>query len=843
MAITQDPMSQIGKPIVPKSNLLQFPGGDQDPDAPALEITLEEGDEGYEPSEESEDLEVTVQQFDGNLAEDIEPGILNKIGTEIVELVEEDKQSRERWEMEYKDSLQYLGIKMNEARSTPWQGAAGVVAPMMLEGIVRFQSRALGKLYPSNGPAVINIKGVEITPDLQIAVGKAQSNLNDHITLVMQETQSESDRLLFGLAQIGWAAKKVYYDDFLSRAVTQYVPAEDFIIPYAYDNLEICPRYTHEIRRTRQEVEQLQESGFYLSEILHDAEEEIGVVEETKSKLIGQEISVHNKDGVRLYEVYINYYFEEDVHSNGGILPYVITIDQSTNKILSIRRNWKEEDSKKGKILNFARYIYIPSDGSYGLGLVQLVGQLSSAATKILRQLIDAGTLANLPALFKSRDARMNSQAPLTPGELRDVEIDAEQLAKAFYPLPFKEPSQTLLTLLQMIIAEAKSFSSTADLDISASSQNAPVGTTLALLERQTEVSNAVQKRMHTSFGQELRLIVDFIKDYEPEVYSSIFGDLLKINPDMKIIVVPSGDPTSSTMSQRILQLQAVAQQAQQAPGVFDLSAVARSMVTAMGLPDANLLVPDKSKMVPMDAISENVGFFTGKPAKAFPFQDHDSHITIHMALLTDQKYAQEFQGSPQAGALAAGIQSHIAEHYGFSYRNQIEKQLGTQLPPLGTPDDPQIESALSSLVANAAQQVAQQHASEAQQQKAAQQAADPAFQLEQQQLQIKAQAEQNKVHMHQAKLAMDDKWKAKQFELQELQILSQAKNTEAANQLQATTAQMNNDLAHNELAHSMAQTMLDHHHSTQQDQISQQQADTAQTQAENPPAPSSGGE
>jgi hypothetical protein len=834
----QDPMSSIGKPLT--TGIPSSPD-QSDPDSPVIEIQLESGDEGYEPEDDSEGTEITIQEFDGNLAEDLEPGILNKIGTEIVELVEEDKQGREKWEMEYRDSLQYLGLKSNESRSTPWQGACAVVAPMMLEGIVRFQSRALGKLYPSNGPAVLNLKGIDITPQLQIAVGKAQGLLNDHITLVMQETQTESDRLLFGLAQIGWAAKKVYYDEFLQRTVTQFIPAEDFLLPYSYDNLETCPRYTHEVRRTRSEVEQLQESGFYLDIVLHDAQEELSSIEEAKSRMLGQEISITNKDGVRLYEVYINYSFEEDMHSDGKILPYVITIDKDTNKILSIRRNWREEDSKRGKILNFARYIYVPSDGSYGLGLVQLVGQLSSAATKLLRQLIDAGTLANLPALFKSRDARMNSQGPLTPGELRDVEIDAEQLSKAFFPLPFKEPSQTLLTLLTMIIAEAKSFSSTADLDISAGSQSAPVGTTLALLERQTEVSNAVQKRMHTSFGQELRLIVEFIKDYEPEVYNSIFGDLLKINPDMSIIVVPSGDPTSSTMSQRILQLQAVAQQAQQAPGVFDLGAVARAMVSAMGLPDVDLLVPDKNNQQPQDAISENMGFFTGKPAKAFPFQDHDSHITIHMSLLNDQKYAQEFQGSPQAAALAAGMQSHIAEHYAFSYRNAIEKQLGTQLPPIGTPDNPQIESALSSLVANAATQVAQQHAAEAQQQKAQQQAADPAFQLEQQELQLKAQSEANKMQMHQMKIASDEKRDAEKNAIQKLQILSQEKVAVSAQMYQQASKEVDQDVQMHTLAHNVGSTLLNHAQHLDNNQVAQQQADTQQTQAENPPPPSGG--
>ncbi len=836
--ISQDPMSSVGKPLTLSYSQEQG----QPEDDSVFEVRLESGDEGYEPEEDSNESEVTIQEFDGNLAEDIEPGILNKIGTEIVELVEEDKQGREKWEMEYRDSLQYMGLKANATVSNPWAGACSVVCPLLLEGVVRFQSRALGKLYPSNGPAVISLRGVEINPQLQIAAGKAQGLLNDHITLVMQETQTESDRLLFGLAQIGWAAKKVYYDEFLERTVTQFIPAEDFLLPFGYDNLETCPRYTHEVRRTRSEVEQLQKSGFYLDTILHDAQEELGTIEEAKSRLLGQEISVTNKDGVRLYEVYINYSFEEDTHSDGKILPYVITIDKDTNKILSIKRNWREEDPKCGKILNFARYIYVPSDGSYGLGLVQLVGQLSSAATKLLRQLIDAGTLANLPALFKSKDARINSQGPLTPGELRDVEIDAEQLSKAFFPLPFKEPSQTLLTLLTMIIAEAKSFSSTADLDISAGSQSAPVGTTLALLERQTEVSNAVQKRMHTSFGQELRLIVESIRDYEPDVYNSIFGDLLKINPDMSIIVVPSGDPTSSTMSQRILQLQAVAQQAQQAPGVFDLGAVARAMVSAMGLPDVDLLVPDKNNQQPQDAISENMGFFTGKPAKAFPFQDHDSHITIHMSLLNDQKYAQEFQGSPQAAALAAGMQSHIAEHYAFSYRNAIEKQLGTQLPPIGTPDNPQIESALSSLVANAATQVAQQHASEAQQQKAQQQAADPAFQLEQQELQLKAQAEQNKMQMHQMKIASDEKRDAEKNAIQKLQILSQEKVAVSAQMYQQASKEVDQDVQMHTLAHNVGSTLLNHAQHMDNNDIAQQGADTQQQVADKPtPAPSGG--
>lgn len=810
------------------ANIFQFPkkdsASDEDPDL--FEIELQPGDDDYqEPEPEEKDL--ADQSFDGNLAETLDDNELMRIGMDLMRDVDADIRSRWKWEKVYKDSLKYLGVEQ-ATRSTPWANACAVVHPGMLQGIVRFQSRALGKLFPSNGPCALAVKGIEINPQLQLIINRAQELYNHHITNVMIETQTETDRLLFGLAQIGFAAKKVYFDDDqMGRTVTHFVEAEDFILPYGTDNIEVCPRFTQRLRLSRGEVENLVIDGVYKEGVLPAPNfETLDEIAEEKTKLTGQDQAPEVSDHVKIYEVYVNLRISDDEYGSekGKRSPYIVSIDEETEKIYRIERNWKEADKRRKKRVNFALYRYVPADGSYGLGLVHLTGQLIMAATRILREVIDSGELANLPGILKSSAARMKSESPVAPGELRDVNLSPDELKNAFFPLPFKEPSPALIQLLELIISEIKAFSSTADLDISASSQNAPVGTTLALLERQTEISNAVQKRMHASFSRELILISEFMKEYEPEVYNAIFGELEQALQGKGILVLSaSGDPGSSTMAQRVMQLQAVMQNSAQAPQVYNLPVLHRTMITAMGLPDSLAIVPDNTNVPAMGIVEEISALLNSQPTKAFPDQDHKSHIAALMSFLNDPMYQQLFAKAPNAQQIVLAAYTLIAQHAAFEYREEIQQQLGGQLPPAGQPLSPEIESTLSQLVAQAAGRVAQAHAAAASQRAQQQQAADPAYQLEKEKLQLEAASSTAKHGLAQSKLELDAK-KADtaasqaqdKLDLEFLQVLTSAKNDADILDQEAAAA-----------AHKIGDSLLGH--AQHQDKIDQQQQQTDQ--------------
>lgn len=827
--------SQVDKPArTPDSNLLQFPGGEPIDDAQIeIEIEPDEQAESEEPA-----FEASMQDFDGNLADTLSDDRKSEIAIRLAHDLDEDIASRSDWEKDYKDNLKYLGLKTIK-KDKPWKGACGTTHPMMLEAIVRFQSRALSKLFPTTGPATLSVLSDEMTPDLQLAVDKAQKAFNLHITERMRETQTESDRLLFALADIGFAAKKVYFNEKLKRVVTQLVKAENFYLPYGFDNLELAPRFTEEVRRSRNEVMDLQRSGFYSNFPLVDGAEDVGEVEQAKADITGQTVSITTNDAYRLYEIYVDLAIEEDEHGNrnGSTSPYVVTIDKDANRLFAIRRNWKQQDEIRSKRINFIPYLYVPGDGSMGYGIVHLVGQLASSATKLLRQLVDSGTLANLPAFLKSKTARMTSQDPIQPGECRDVDVDPADLNNAFKSLPFKEPSLVLLELLKLIVGEGKSFASTADLEISSSSQNAPVGTTLALLERQTEVANAVQKRLHTSFKSELSTIAHMMAEFEEERYQAIFGQLEQMVGGMdNIIIQPAGDPTSSTLSQRVIQLQAVVQLAAQTPQIYDMAALHRTLISAMGVQDVNSLVPDKSKSQPLSIVEEHMAFLTGKPVHCFPAMDHKSHITAHMALLGDAYYQQMMAHDPQAAMKQAQIQADIAEHLAFDYRSQIEQQLGVQLPPVGQPQPPQVDAALSQLVATASQRVSQMHASQAQQQKAAEQAADPAYQLEKRQLDIKEKDVEYKHMKAQADLQHKDKALAEKTNVEVLRIVTSDAQAGEARKAQLASDALNHDREMHGMAADLGSRLLDNQeHGEQLDhqaELAEQQAQQQQQQS-----------
>lgn len=746
--------SQVDKPLRPAYERNPVAAQDQDDQEP-IEIQVDGEEPDHEEPGDEPEVEITDQEFDGNLAEHIDKDETESLSGDLISAVDEDIKSRSEWTKLYEDSLKYIGLKGEEERTRPWQGACGVTHPLMLEAIVRFQSRLMPKLFSARGPADIDLKSkrVPLTAEIQTEIEITKSEFNTYLSEQIPEFLLETDRMLFSLADIGFSAEKVTFDRTLGRNRVQFVKAENFILPYGTDNLETCPRFTEEVRRTSLDVENLKRTKYYLDiDLIADQDEDMGDVEKAKSYLLGQTPSALLSDAFRIYEIYVDMYFDQDEFksSDESTSPYVISVEKESGKILRIGRNWDQTDEKRRKKLIFSPFFYVPGDGSMGYGLVHLVGQLAGSATKLLRQLVDAGTLANLPAFLKSRMARMTNVSTISPGEFRDVELDPEQLSKAFFQLQYKEPSQVLFLLYQDIVSQGKSFSSTADLDISASSQNAPVGTTLALIERQTEVQNAIQTRFYNSFGRVLNMIVDNIRRYDNNSYLQIFGKLEQMVGKGNFKIFPTGDPTSATASQQIIQLQGIAQMSVQAPQVFNMTGLYRRIVSAMGIPNADEIVPDKSASQPMGLVEEQMAFLMGKPVQCYPFYDHQAHIQAHMALMNDPLYHQIMAQNPQAQSIVGAIQSDIAQHLAYDYRDQIQKQLGTQLPPIGQTQPPQVEAALSQLVAKAADQVRQVHAAQASQQAAAQQQADPAYQLEKEDLRLKEKDIDNK---HQAKM------------------------------------------------------------------------------------------
>ena len=759
------------------------------------------------------------QAFEDNLALHMPHDALSLLGLDLTVKIEEDKRGREDWIQVYKEGLKYLGIK-EDKKATPWQGACGTTHPMMLEAVVRYQSRALVKLFPADGPAKLDVD-VDLDQQngqqIQIELNKAQKKLNRHLREKMPEFRDEQDRLLFNQAGIGYAVKKAFFHDKLGRVTSQFVPAEHFIVPYGFPNLETCPRFTEEIRRTLDEVKSLQRRGVYRDTPLDSQIEVLEEIDQKKADLSGQTPSVVADDTSLLYEVHADLHLPHDQFGSPDqeLAPYIVTIDKGSSEVLCIKRGWRQADPMRKKRAVFVAYPFVPADGSYGYGFIHLIGQIASSATKMMRQLVDAGTLSNLSGGFKTKMAKMMGQAPIAPAEWRDVDVAPEDLAKSFMPLPYKEPSQTLLALMQGLIEEGKSFSSTADLDISASSQNAPVGTTMALMERQLEVGNAVQSRLHDSFRRELNLIVELMAEYEPNVYSGIFGPLENLTGGPASIY-PVGDPTSATLSQRVIQLQSVLQMAAQAPQSFNLPALFRSVLSAMGVDDVNQLVPDTQQMQPVDPIQETMAILSGKPVKAFEEQDHDAHLTVHTSVAKDPYYQQQLAQNPNAPAIMAANQAHIAEHLGYQFRQQAQQQLGVQLPPLGQMP-PQIESAISALVAPAVQRLVQQHAAQAQQQAAQQQQQDPAFQLEQQELQLRAQSEQQKNALGQAKLQLEAQRGQSKDNIEMMRIQSQERQAQQANYTKLASDKANQHQDRVGTVVDIGKALLDHKAKTYQ--------------------------
>lgn len=708
-------------------------------------------------------------KFNQNLAELIDDGDLQSIASDLEEDIDNDRNSRKDWEKAYTDGLKLLGLQFEE-RTEPWQGASGVFHPMITEAVVRFQSETITEMFPAQGPVRTKIIGKE-TPEKKEAAVRVEEDMNYELTEVMREFRPEHERMLWSLPATGSAFKKVYYDPNLGRQVSMFVPAEDIILPYGTTDLDTCYRLTHVMRKTKNEIMKLQESGFYRDVELGEPTKERSDIKQAKDKETG--FSDLNDDRYTLYEVHVDLDLPgyEDTNSDGEEteigLPYVVTFIKGTNDVLAIRRNWEPDDELRLKRQHFVHYQYIPGFGAYGFGLFHLIGGFAKSATSIMRQLIDAGTLSNLPGGLKSRGLRIKGDdTPIQPGEFRDVDIGSGALRDNILPLPYKEPSQVLAALLGTIVDEGRRFAATADIKVSDMSAQSPVGTTLAILERQLKVMTAVQARLHYTFKQELGLLAEIIADYTDPSYDydpdTSNRSAKKADYDY-VEIIPVSDPNAATMSQRVVQYQAVIQMAQMAPDIYDMPQLHRRMLEVLGIKNAEKLVklPDDQK--PRDPVTENMSVLKGEPVKAFLNQDHQAHIAVHMAMLQDPMIMATVGQNPRAPAIQAAMMAHLAEHAGFQYRKQIEAQLGMSLPPEDEDLPPQIEQALSGMMAQAAQQALQVNQQQAQQQQAQQQAQDPMVMMQQQELQLKqgslqleAQKVQQDFAIEQAKLELE---------------------------------------------------------------------------------------
>ena len=771
--------------------LYQAPLGmtEEDAAAPPIEIEIEDPESvGIKIGDLEIDIEPGVDEddFNKNLAEDMDDSVLTMMSSELIADYEDDLASRKDWIQTYVDGVELLGMKIEE-RSEPWEGACGVYHPLLSEALVKFQAETMMSMFPAAGPVKTQIIGKE-TVEKKDAAQRVQDDMNYQLTDVMKEYRPEHERMLWGLGLSGNAFKKVYFDPHLDRQVSLFVPAEDIVVPYGASNLESAERVTHVMRKTENELRRLQVAGFYRDVDIGDPVDVLDEVEKKIAEKMGFRATSDSR--YKILEMHVDYdlpgyeHEDDDGKPTGIALPYVITIEKGTNTVLAIRRNWEPDDETKQKRQHFVHYGYVPGFGFYYFGLIHLVGAFAKSGTSLIRQLVDAGTLSNLPGGFKTRGLRVKGDdTPIAPGEFRDVDVPSGTMRDNIMPLPYKEPSQVLMGLLGQIVEEGRRFANTADLQISDMSANSPVGTTLAILERTLKVMSAVQARIHYSMKQELGLLKEIIAAYTPDDYNyePSEGDRRAKKSDYNNVeVIPVSDPNASTMAQKIVQYQAVMQLAQQTPQIYNMPLLHRQMLEVLGIKNAGKLIPMDEDQKPMDPVTENQNVLMMKPVKAFAYQDHQSHIAVHTAALQDPKIVALVQNNPMAPQIQAAMMAHINEHLGYAYRVEIEKQLGMELPPEKDVDgevmemDPEVENRLAPMLAQAAQRLLQQNQAEAQQQKAQQMQQDPIIQMQQQELQLKAQEQKRK----DAKDVVDAQFKAEQLKLDKARLQVDAAKT-----------------------------------------------------------------
>jgi len=703
------------------------------------------------------DAKVTdIMDFDANLAEFLEENTLNSLSQDLLGQVDADVDSRKDWADTFVKGLDVLGFKYEE-RSEPWEGSCGVYSTVLAEAAIRFQAETMSETFPAAGPVRVKVLGEE-TKEKEDAADRVKADMNHELTDRMVEYRPEHERLLYSLGLAGSAFKKVYFDPNLGRQVAVYIPAEDVIIPYGASNIETAERVTHVMRKTKNELKKLQVNGFYRDFELGEPQPFHTDIEKAKAEEGG--FSLTDDDRFAVYEIHADLIIEELGDSDDDIAkPYVVTIERGSNEVLSIRRNWNPDDSLTLKRQHFVHYVYVPGFGFYGLGLIHIIGGYAKAGTSLIRQLVDAGTLSNLPGGLKARGLRIKGDdTPIEPGEFKDVDVPSGSIRDNIMPLPYKEPSQTLLALLNQITQEGRRLGAISDMNISDMSANAPVGTTLALLERTLKPMAAVQARVHYAMKQEFRLLKKIMEEYAPAEYGyePIRGAVTARQADYAMVdVIPVSDPNSSTMAQRVVQYQAVLQMSQSAPQIYNLPQLHRQMIEVLGVKNADKLVPTKDDAKPTDPVSENMDALVMKPMKAFIYQDHEAHIAAHTAFMQDPMIAQTIGQNPQAQPIMAALQAHIAEHLGFQYRKQVEEKLGAPLPAPNAELSEEMEVNLARVIAQAGAQLTQENQQKAAQQQAQEQAQDPLFQMKQAELQLKGQEEQRKAQKDQADIQL----------------------------------------------------------------------------------------
>jgi hypothetical protein len=771
-------------------------------DEPALEITIEDpesveiGVDG-KPILQIEKSEDDEEDFDENLAEIINEEALETLANDLTSDFEDDVSSRKDWIQTYVDGLELLGLKIEE-RSEPWEGACGVYHPLLSEALVKFQAETMMETFPAMGPIKTQIIGKE-TPEKKAAAERVKDDMNYQITDVMKEYRPEHERMLWGLGLAGNAFKKVYFDPSLGRQVSMYVPAEDVVVPYGASSLEASERVTHVMRKTENEVRRLQHEGFYRDVDLGEPANVMDEIEKKIAEKLGFRATTDSR--YKLLEMHVELdipgfeHKDDDGESTGIALPYVVTLEKGTNTILAIRRNWRPEDDTHQKRNHFVHYPYIPGFGFYAFGLIHLIGAFAKSGTSIIRQLVDAGTLSNLPGGFKTRGLRVKGDdTPISPGEFRDVDVPSGTMRDNLMPLPYKEPSQVLYSLLGTIVEEGRKFAGSAEMSVSDMSANAPVGTTLAILERTLKTMSAIQARIHYSMKQEFQLLKDIIRDYTPDEYGyePVEGSRMAKQSDYDMVyVLPVSDPNAATMAQKVVQYQAALQLAQTAPQLYDLPLLHRQMLDVLGIKNFQKLVPMAEDMTPTDPVAENQNILKNKPVKAYIEQNHQAHIGVHMAAMQDPKIQQILQMNPQmAQQLQMTMMSHINEHLGFEYRLQVERQMGMQLPPMPEdgeqpkPMSAEMADQIAQMAAQASQQLLQQNQQQAQAQQAQQQAQDPIIQMQQQELQIKAAEQQRKAQ----KDMVDAQLKQEQIAVERERIKAQQQTAGAQAAVKAMT-------------------------------------------------------
>jgi hypothetical protein len=732
-------------------------------------VTLGDGSVEITIVPEAMDMDIP---FDGNIAEGLEESELNALADEIMGMVQSDVDSRKEWADTFAKGLEVLGFK-HEERTTPWEGACGVHSTVLAEAAIRFQAETMSETFPAAGPVRVKILGKETQDNLE-ASERVKADMNYELTEVMVEYRPEHERMLYSLGLAGSAFKKVYFDPNIGRQISLYIPAEDVIVPYGASHIETAERVTHVMRKTKNEVRKLQASGFYLDIDLPDPEPYHSDVEERKAEDGGYSLTDDNR--YCLYEVHADLIIEGvDEDEDEIAKPYVVTIERGSNSVLAIRRNWNPDDELMLKRQHFVHYVYVPGFGFYGLGLIHIIGGYARAGTSLIRQLVDAGTLSNLPGGLKSRGLRIKGDdSPIEPGEFKDVDVPSGSIRENIMPLPYKEPSQTLLALLARITDEGRRLGAISDITVSDMSANAPVGTTLALLERTLKPMAAVQARVHYAMKQEFKMLKAIMAEHAPTdyEYKPDRGEVSAKYADyMAVDVIPVSDPNSSTMAQRVVQYQAVLQMAQQAPQIYNLPQLHRQMIDVLGVKNADKLVPIEDDIKPTDPVSENMNVIMTKPIKAFIQQDHESHIATHMAFIQDPMVGGLIKQNPQNKAIMAALQAHIAEHLAYQYRNKIEEQLGATLPLPNTELPDLLAADVAKVVAKAAQQLTGLNQQEQAQKEIAAKAQDPVMQLQQADMQIKQQEAQRKAAKDQADT---------QVKQAELQLKAQKNQTDA---------------------------------------------------------------